>query len=112
MENSIPDEKKEKYCAKCSKWKDVSEFYKRGKDSRYYTGYCKACHKDQSQYDRIVCPHCQNKIHFFGVNIDGKVAKQKSELLKRLTKTVTDTLNKVKKGEKITKKDLRDLFEE
>lgn len=111
-DNKVPDDK-EKFCHKCNTWKSLKDFYRRSKKSNYYAGYCKKCMNDKSQYDRIVCPHCRQRIFFFGVGLDGKLVKQKSDFIKKLTKDVTAKLNKKKSyKEKITKNDLKNLFDE
>lgn len=113
-DNLVPDDPATmKYCPKCKKTKPLTEFFKRGKTSKYYTGYCKVCHHSKFAYDRIICPHCQEKIHFFAVDKKGQMKPQQSEFLKKVTKSVAQKLNKKRKyDKKIKKKDLRDLLKD
>lgn len=108
-----PNPGREKYCHKCEKWKPLSEYFKRGKDSKYYHGYCKDCHKSPFQYDRIICPHCKNKIMFFGLDVHNKIVKQKSDFVKRLTREIKQETTSKKKGKEPrvkTDKALKDLL--
>lgn len=88
---------RQKYCRKCGQWKPLTEYFKRGSKSKYYAGYCKSCHSEPFRYERIVCPHCKNKIGFFGIDLHGKVVKQKSTIISKLKKELRHELKNKKK---------------
>jgi len=78
----------EKMCRRCGKFKAVAAFYRRGKTSKYLAGYCKECHTKPFDTEKIVCPHCKEKIGYFGIDHKGIPVKQKSDILARLRKEV------------------------
>lgn len=89
----------EKQCNKCGKVKPIEEFYSRGKDAKYKAAYCKDCHTKPFLYERIVCPHCNGRICFFGLDENGNIQKQKSEILDKLKKEAKQEI-KLKKSKK------------
>lgn len=104
----------EKICRRCGEWKPLVQFYKRGKNSKYYAGYCKACHTAPFKTEQIVCPHCKERIGFFGVDTKGNVVKQKSNIISKLKKELKNSTKKkrVKNQEvKKTVKSLKDIFD-
>ena len=113
-----PDHSNEKFCKKCNMYKPLTEFYKRGsKKGSYYAGYCKVCHTAPFKYDGIRCPHCKEKIHFFGVNPDGSIAEQRREAAKDIVKELQQDVSKatvvteeVKKPVAKNIKNVKDLF--
>ena len=108
----VPDAPQEptRHCAKCSRDLPQSEFFKRGKQQKYYHSYCKECHNSPFEWDRIVCPHCRQKIMFTGLDMHNKAVREKENLLKE---EIIEKVNKAKKKERIIKpKDLKSLFGE
>lgn len=99
---------KTKICQRCGQYKTLDSFWKRGKSSKFFHGYCKECHSKPWNYDKITCPHCKNRIAFFGIDTHGNLVSKKSELLKKLKKEATQKVNK-KKKEPVN--DLKDIFE-
>ena len=84
-EGFIPDNVPSKFCRKCQQFRPKTEFYKRGGKSVYLSAYCKTCHLDTVKYDNIRCPHCSEKISFFGLTTAGKVKRDKhTKVLNRL----------------------------
>ena len=112
-----PPDKEQKFCKKCQAWKSIDEFWKRGAKSKYYAAYCKQCHQQPFKYEAICCPHCKEKITFFGVDAKGNITKQKSEILNKLKKEAKEKLLKknVKKEkeaeDEIINEELKDIFE-
>ncbi len=110
-----PPDIEQKFCKKCMQWKSTDDFFKRGGKSRYLAGYCKNCHSQPFKYEAICCPHCKEKITFFGISKGGEIVKQKSEILAKLKKEAkASSLKRVEKAEKekvaTTKKDLKGIF--
>ena len=111
-----PPDKEDRFCKKCQQWKPITEFWKRGAKSKYYAAYCKNCHSKPFEYESIHCPHCKGRIVFFGLDTDGNVVKQKSEILAKLKNEAKESLKaknvKKEKEELKTKLDLKGLFDE
>lgn len=109
-----PPDKEQRFCKKCQQWKDISEFWKRGAKSKYYAAYCKNCHSKPFEYESIHCPHCKGRVVFFGLDSDGNVVKQKSQILNKLKNEAKEAVKKrnVKKeqAELKVKKELKDIF--
>lgn len=101
----------DKFCRRCGKWKAFTEFYKRGGKSAYLAAYCKDCHLKPFEYERIICPHCKEKIAFFGFDSKHNVVAQKSDILKRLRKEAKKKEKKVDK-EKLKKLTLKEALED
>jgi hypothetical protein len=78
----------QKQCKKCGLYKPYSEFFKRGKASKYHHAYCKSCHSQPYDYEKIVCPHCKEKIAFVGIDFSGAVVNKDSTILRKLKKQV------------------------
>lgn len=116
MENEfVPDEPiKEKYCQRCNHWKALTEFFKRGKKSKYYAAYCKDCHDKPFKYEKIVCPHCKEKIAFYGIDTKGNFVKSKNDILVRLRKEAKQQIKANLEKKKAVKKtaDLKKVFED
>lgn len=110
-EEFVPDAPSEptKQCVKCNRDLPLTEFFKRGKANRYYHAYCKECHNSPFEWDRIVCPHCKQKIMFTGLDMHNKKVREKANILKE---EIIEKVNKTaKKKERIIKpKDLKSLF--
>lgn len=104
-----PPDKEQKFCKKCATWKDLDQFHKRGGKSPYLAGYCKACHTQPYKYEAICCPHCKEKITFFGVDKVGNVVRQKNEILAKLRKEAK-LKGPVKEEQAKVNKALKDIF--
>lgn len=104
----IPDPGKQKQCSYCGKIKPLTEFYSRGKKSKLLAAYCKECHVKPFKDERILCPHCKNKIYFIGVDAQGSIMKTKGNLVKRM-KMELKRKNR-KKKEATQPKPLKDIF--
>jgi hypothetical protein len=82
------DESKMKICPKCGISKPLTEYFKRGAKSHYYAGYCKACHSKPFHYEKIVCPHCEQKIAFFGVDASDRLIHHRSTIINKLMREI------------------------
>ncbi len=101
----VPDEPiKEKFCSRCGTYKPLEQFYKRGKKSTYYAGYCKSCHTKPFKHEKIRCPHCKECITFFGVDHKGEIIKGKNDVLVKLKK-------QLKKEKKFKDKESKEVKE-
>lgn len=121
MSNEDPDytppapPKDEKLCRRCGKWKTLSEFYRRGTTSKYLAGYCKECHSKPFETEKIRCPHCGERITFFGVNRKGEVIKQTGGIISKLKQEIRKQGKKKSKKRLVEssekqEKDLKDIF--
>ena len=112
MENEDPDytpepAPKTKVCPICQKRKPKSEFYTRGAGSHYLASYCKNCHTSPFKDARIVCPHCNEKIYFVGIDADNQIITNhsKARVAKDLVKKTKRQLKEIQ-----PKTNLKDLL--